>query len=366
MQEIPAERGIDVRIEDIDKNLVVDTTITEPDIVWFNVRELPFKLYGVMYDEELGCYTRMPQAVAAEISAGVSGALNRCTAGGRVRFRTDSRYIAIRAVMKNGAPMVHMPLTGQSGFDLYRTDAKGKEVFYRTFVPPRGMSEGYSSAHWLEAGEADYTINFPLYDRVKELYVALKKDANLSEPTPYAIEKPVVYYGSSITQGGCASRPGNAYQAMITRRFNVDHINLGFSGSAKGELAMAEYIAGLEMSAFVMDYDHNSPSEDHLRETHEPFFKAIRAKNPELPIIIVTAPDVLLKSGYVARRAIIRRTYENALIAGDKNVYFIDGAQLFKGADWDSCTVDTSHPNDLGFSRMAARIAKDVKKALKI
>ncbi len=361
-----------MKIEDIDKNLVVETTITEPDIVWFNVRDLPFKLYGVMYDENMGCYTRMPQATAEAISKNVAGSLNRCTAGGRVRFRTDSRYIAIRAVMKNGSPMVHMPLTGQSGFDLYRTDAKGRDLYYRTFVPPRGMTEGYSSAHWVEGTAADYTINFPLYDGVKELYVALKKNAHLSEPTPYEIEKPVVYYGSSITQGGCASRPGNAYQAIISRRLGVDHINLGFSGSAKGELGMAEYIAGLEMSAFVMDYDHNTNNEEHLMETHEPFFKAVRAANPDLPIIIVSAPNVLLKGDekfsygrFTARRAIVRRTYENALIAGDKNAFFIDGASLFKGADWDACTVDGTHPNDLGFFRMATRIAKDVKKALK-
>ncbi|MBQ9802798.1 MAG: SGNH/GDSL hydrolase family protein [Clostridia bacterium] len=360
-----------MRIEDIDKNLVVETTITEPDLVWFNVRELPFRLYGVIYDETMGCYVRMPQATAEAISQNVSGSLNRCTAGGRVRFRTDSRYIAIKAVMKNGSPMVHMPLTGQSGFDLYRVDKKGKDLYYRTFVPPRGMTEGYSSAHWVEGTEADYTINFPLYDGVKELYVALKRNAHLSEPTPYAIEKPVVYYGSSITQGGCASRPGNAYQAIISRHLGVDHINLGFSGSAKGELGMAEYIATLDMSAFVMDYDHNTNNEEHLKQTHEPFFKAVRAAHPTLPIIIVSAPNVLLKGDekfsygrFTARRAIVRRTYENALIAGDKNVYFIDGAQLFKGEDWDACTVDGTHPNDLGFFRMATRIGKDVRKVL--
>ena len=352
-----------MRIEDIDKNLMVETTITEPDLVWFDVREAPFVLYGVMYDEAQGCFVRMPQEIANGISAGVSGSLNRCTAGGRVRFRTNSRYMAIKAVMKNGSPMVHMPLTGQSGFDLYRVNKKGKDTYFRTFVPPRGMTEGYSSAQWLEIGDAyDYTLNFPLYDGVKELYVAFKREATLAAPTPYAIEKPVVYYGSSITQGGCASRPGNAYQAMISRQLSVDHVNLGFSGSAKGELAMAEYIATLDMSVFVMDYDHNCNSEAHLKETHEPFFKTVRAAHPELPIVIVSAPGVLLKgeekvagANYAARRAIIRRTYENALLAGDDNVTFIDGAQLFKGDLWDSCTVDGTHPNDLGFYRMARR-----------
>ncbi len=360
-----------MRIEDIDRNLVVETDITEPDLVWFNVREAPFKLYGLIYDEEQGCYVRLPQDVANGVSSGVSGGLNRCTAGGRVRFKTDSPYIAIRAVMKNNNPMSHMPRTGQSGFDLYRVRENGRDTFVGTFVPSSNITEGYSSGRWVARTYTDHTINFPLYDGVKELYIALKRSANLGEPTPYEIEKPVVYYGSSITQGGCASRPGNAYQAIITRRLSVDHVNLGFSGSARGEAAMAEYIKGLEMSAFVMDYDHNTVNEEHLTATHEQFFRIVREANPDLPIIIVTAPNVLLMGDaklsygrFTARREIIRKTYENALAAGDKNVYFVDGGELFAGADWDACTVDGTHPNDLGFYRMAERIGREVARVL--
>ncbi len=360
-----------MRIEDIDKNLVVETTITEPDIVWFDAKEAPFEIFGVQYDAAQGCYVRIPQKTAEGISVHVSGSLNRCTAGGRVRFRTDSPYIAIRAVMANGNPMCHMPLTGQSGFDLYRT-VDGRDTFFRTFVPPRGMTEGYSSAHYTDRTYRDYTINFPLYDGVKELYIALKRSARIGAPTPYEIEKPVVYYGSSITQGGCASRPGNAYQSVISRRLSVDHVNLGFSGSAKGERAMAEYIATLDMSAFVLDYDHNTNNHDHLRETHLPFYRTVRAAHPTLPIVIVTAPDVLLKGNgvygygvFTTRREIIRETYETALREGDKNVYFIDGAELFAGEEWDSCSVDGTHPNDLGFHRMAMRIGAELEKILK-
>ena len=360
-----------MKIEDIDRNLVVETDITEPDLVWFDVREAPFRLYGVQYDEAQGCFVRMPQAVAAGISAAVSGSLNRCTAGGRVRFKTDSPFIAIRAVMKNGSPMCHMPLTGQSGFDIYRVRDDGRDTFVTTYVPPRGMTEGYSSGKWIARTYTDHTINFPLYDGVKELYIALKKTAHLSEPEPYEIEKPVVYYGSSITQGGCASRPGNAYQAIISRRLSVDHVNLGFSGSAKGEAKMAEYIKGLLMSAFVLDYDHNTNNEEHLTATHEQFFRIVREANPDLPIIIVSAPNVLLAGDakfsygrFTARREIIRKTYENAIAAGDKNVYFVDGGELFAGNDWDACTVDGTHPNDLGFYRMAERIGQEVARAL--
>lgn len=357
-----------MKIEDIDKNLVVETTITEPDLVWFDAKDAPFALYGVFYDEKEGRYRRVPSEVAEATSTGVVG-LSRQTAGGRVRFRTDSPYIAIRAVMDNTSIMSHITLAGQSGFDIYRVLDDGVDTYYRTFIPPRGVSEGYSSGHFTDGVYRDYTINFPLYDRVKELYIALKRTAHVSAPTPYAHEKPVLYYGSSITQGGCASRPGNAYQAIISRHLSVDHINLGFSGSAKGETAMAEYIASLPMSVFVMDYDHNAPTLEHLDNTFYPFYRIVREKNPTLPIVFVSAPDILRDDTgcgrYTRSRDLIRSYFERARGEGDANVYFIDGAELFEGEEWDACTVDGTHPNDLGFYRMAMRIEKEIAPLVK-
>ena len=359
-----------MRIEDIDRNFIVETDITEPDLVWFNIKEEPFKIYGVEFEEGEGRYTRMPKAAAELVSPGVVSA-RKLPSGGRVRFKTDSSYIAIKAVQKNVAPTSHMTWLGHSGFDLYHKKG-GKDVYYFSFMPPIGITEGYSSGKKTDGKYTDYTINFPLYDGVFELYVALKKGARLNAPTPYREEKPVVFYGSSITHGGCASRPGNTYPAMISRELDTHFINLGFSGKAKGEPGMADYVASLDMSAFVLDYDHNTPSEQNLIDTHEPFYKKVRAAHPDIPIIMVTAPNTRLQGnvnyagrGFLYnRREIIRKTYENAVAAGDKNVYFIDGYTLFGGKHWDSCTVDGTHPNDLGFYRMSQVIGKVLKKAL--
>ena len=137
------------------------------------------------------------------------------------------------------------------------------------------------------------------------------------------IDRPLVFYGSSITQGGCASRPGNNYMNHACRWLDADFINLGFSGSAKGELCVADYIASLELSAFVMDYDHNAKSVKQLKETHEKFFKTIRAAQPNLPIIVVSGPRDGSYEPYRQRRDIIKRTYDHAVAAGDKNVYFV-------------------------------------------
>ena len=175
--------------------------------------------------------------------------------------------------------------------------------------------------------------------------------------TPYRIEKPVVYYGSSITQGGCASRPGSAYESILSRRFSCDHINLGFSGNAKGEKEMAEYISGLDMAVFVYDYDHNAPSVEHLQMTHEPMFKRIRSAHPDLPIVMMSRPRPKLSPKEEQRLEIIRTTYRNALQSGDRNVYLIDGRTLMQMAGNEG-TVDTDHPTDFGFTSMAKTISE--------
>ncbi|MBR7165893.1 MAG: hypothetical protein IKD18_06405, partial [Clostridia bacterium] len=194
-----------------------------------------------------------------------------------------------------------------------------------------------------------------LYSIVGELYIGLRKGASILPPAPYKIEKPVVYYGYSITQGGCASRPGTSYQSILSRRFDCDYINLGFSGNAKGEEAMGEYISNLEMSAFVFDYDYNAPSAEHLQNTHERMFLQIREKHKDLPVIILPRPKFYLNETDEKRRAIIRNTYLNARARGDENVYFIENRKLMELAGNEG-TVDGAHPNDLGFASMAKAI----------
>ncbi len=355
------------QIEKIDPNFKLSTLAGHNDVVFYNCLQEPFKVYGLMKPEgERDYFIRLPEEVAKNSNEGVVY-LNTNTAGGRVRFRTNSPFIAIRAEMHNLGKMPHFPYTGSIGFDLYvRKD--GEEQYVKTFVPPVAIETGYESLlETAKDGEIfDYTINFPLYSGVKSLYVGLQQGAEVAAPTPYTVEEPVVYYGSSITQGGCASRPGNAYQAIITRMLDCDHINLGFSGSGRAEDAMAAHIAGLEMSAYVMDYDYNAPNAAHLLATHEKMFKCVRKAQPELPIIMVSCPDCRLTEAQKERREIIRATYTHAVEAGDKNVYFIDGSTLTWRFGGDSGTVDGCHPNDLGFMCMALGIGEVVKRALKI
>ncbi len=344
-------------IEQADKNFATTQHIDENDIVFYDVRKEPFKIYG-LYDPKSGnIFKRLPDEVGTEVSKSVNW-IYKHTAGGRVRFCTDSWRIAIRCHMPNVGLMSHMPLLGSSGFDLYEDSPTGSRSIYRgSFIPPKDMTNGYEAEIVFSERRMRYfTINFPLYNNVSSLDVGIQCDAFLGAGLEYRNSSPVVYYGSSITQGGCASRPGNSYQNFISARMGLDYVNLGFSGGCCAEKLMIEYLASIDMCAFVCDYDHNSPNPDHLRQTHLPLYKAIRATHSKIPYIIMSRPDVhknCNREDSALRRDAIIDTYRYARSNGDDNVYYIDGEGIFKGEYEDACTVDGVHPNDIGFMFMA-------------
>ena len=348
-------------ISQVDKNFKVETGLNKTDIKFYDVKESPFEIDGVFY--ESGAFRRIPQAVARATSGGVEF-LHTNTAGGRVRFITDSSYVAVNAKMFGLGKMSHMAFTGSIGFDLY-IKVNGDEIYKGTFIPPVDITDKYEGI--IEFGSVEsreITVNMPLYSNVNEMYIGLSESAAVVPPKLYATKNPVVYYGSSVTQGGCASRPGMSYQAIISRELDCDYINLGFAGNAKGEDAIAEYIAGMDMSAFVYDYDYNAPSAEHLKNTHGRMFNIIRGKNPDLPIIILSRPTFRLSPHEEERFDIIKETYDNAVSGGDKNVYLLKGSELMKTARRDG-TVDGCHPNDFGFVSMANALIPVIKEALR-
>lgn len=342
-------------ISKIDSNFAVKTNLNIENIIFYDIQNDPFSIYGVFFEN--GVYRRLPEAVAKKVSNEVYN-LHTHTAGGRVKFVTDSKYVAIHAVMPDVGKMPHFALTGSAGFDIYIGE---NEKYYASFVPPFGISGGYESVVRFEnSQEREITINFPLYSSVSALFIGIEESAVLKKSFGYKHRKPIGFYGSSITQGGCASRPGNSYESVISRNLQTDYLNLGFSGSAKAEDAIAKYISNLDLSVFVYDYDYNSPSVGHLQATHQKMFSTIRDKNPDLPIVILSRPSFTLNGVEQERLAIIKRTYTDAVVNGDKNVYFIDGPTLMKYAGYDG-TVDGCHPNDLGFYSMAKVVSAQLK-----
>lgn len=348
------------KLWEVDQNLNITERIHEPDVVWRHAVEGNFTVYGL---EREGLtlsppqYRRMPDEVAKSVSEGVY-ALYRNTAGGSVRFVTDSEYVALRCGYDALCDMPHMPQTGSSGFDLYVTE--GQECRYvKSFVPPWdkvAREQGYESViHFGSRDMRDVTIHFPLYNNVTLLQIGLQPDAAVKKDAGYALPEPVVYYGSSITQGGCASRPGNSYEAFVSRALNLSQVNLGFSGSGKGEPEMAKYLASLPMCAFVLDYDYNAPDDAHLARTHYPVYRVVRDAHPNIPILCLSRPNPE-NEPQIDRRGIIKETVRRAQSEGDANIRYLDGAALFGRDCRLDCTVDGTHPNDFGFYRMARQL----------
>ena len=325
-------------------------------------KDAPIRVFGLMDFYKNGSMTRLPEYMMEKMPQ-LRQFGSRST-GGRVCFRTNTKQLYVKLVSKTFIRDSFIPQAGSSGVDVYMGDRRDGH-FIGTVFPTgmRGTDPNVSEKTFdLNGDMTDITIYMPKNEILENIYIGIDDDATIESPTPYENQKPVIFYGSSITEGGCAGRVGNAYNATLSRQLNMDYINFGFSGSAKGEPEMAEFIADIPMCIFVMDYDYNAPNAAHLAKTHEPFFKIIREKNPDLPIIMLSNPNYRIKKADSERRlAVIRATYENARRQGDENVYLISGENFYAESDPFACTVDNVHPNDCGCYHMAKEIRKTLE-----
>ena len=327
---------------------------------WYHLTDPALSLEGLaLSDREGRRYWRLPADVIDQVNSGVSE-VAKFPSGARVRFATDSRRIALCAVVGPAGYIKNVGAIGKCGLAGY-VDGEWHYVVY----PAASDAEELTGAYDLDGKMHEHTVYLPLFTPLYDLMIGLDDDAQVKPPRPYAVQKPIVFYGSSITNGASATHAGNAYVSIVCRRLDASFLNLGFSGSARGEESIARYIAGLDMSLFVMDYDHNAPDAAHLEATHERFFRIVREAQPDLPIALISKPDFDIDpEGNAARRAVIRRTYEHALAAGDARVRFIDGETLFGTTERRDCLVDGTHPNDLGFRRMANAITPVLRELL--
>lgn len=355
-------------ISQIDTNFKL-TTIKEQNVEWHEVTEKEFSLHGVVFDELTHEFIRMPVDAAKAVSGNVRW-LSRMTAGGRLRFATDSPYIAVQCVAPCIGPMNHMPLTGSHGLALF-VDG----VYRSMYTPDYGVItraiEGKSDVFAFDglretnvSGMQDCMLCFPLYGGVSSLRIGIKKGSSLGLAKEYTYNEPLCFYGSSITQGGCASYPGSDYVGLLSQWLDFDYINLGFSGNGKAEPNMCEYLANLHSSVYVLDYDYNAPNAEYLRNTHYPLYERVRKSNPNAPIVFMSKPDFDYDPESAERRDIILKTYEKAKAQGDNLVWFIDGEKMYGDFEKNACTVDTCHPTNLGFYRMAKYIAPVLKEIL--
>ncbi|MBQ6159228.1 MAG: SGNH/GDSL hydrolase family protein [Thermoguttaceae bacterium] len=345
---------------------VAVTPAIEDGIAWYNAADWPTE--GKGWTETARPFDRIPDAFAEKIPQGVRG-LGKDTAGLLVRFRTDADSIRVKYTLLSGnLAMPHMPATGVSGLDLYVLE-EGKWC-WTACTQPTSQENTAELAGGLGREMRDYQLYLPLYNGVEALSIGVAEDAEFHAVAPMAA-KPIVYYGTSITQGGCCSHPGNVYTSMLSRRLNVPFVNLGFSGSARMEPEMAEMIATLDPALFVIDAvpNMNAPL---IRERALPFLETIRAAHPETPILIVDGryyANTHIKKALAAecreQTEALREAYET-FSAKNAGVYWLGHENLIgEDIDYDA-TMDSSHLNDLGMFRQADKLEPVIREILSL
>jgi hypothetical protein len=335
------------------------------DLAWHNVED--FGLEGREWSDlkRLRYYDRFPAEVEKNIPAPV-WSLSRDSAGMMARFQSDSTTIAVRYTLRNERlAMPHMPATGASGTDLYAQDDKGTWRWVYC-SQPTGKNVETVLINGIPKQSREFQLYLPLYNGIEKLEIGTLKNAQFQGHAPRP--KPLVFYGTSITHGASASRPGMVHTAILGRRLNLPILNLGFSGNGRMDTGVNEMMGKLDAAAYVIDCLPNMGPE-LVTERTAPLVRQLRAARPETPIILVedrrNTNSWILKSRdnfHTANHSALKNAYDSLIKSGVKNLYYINGNNLL-GDDNDG-TVDASHPTDLGFYRQALEMEPVIKKAL--
>ena len=330
------------------------------DTLWYDLRLVDVEGRG--WTDTKAFYDRLPARAEGVVREAVWN-LSRNSAGLCARFVTDATTIQARwTLTSEKLAMPHMPATGVSGLDLY-VKHEGRWRWLAVGFPTEQTSR-VSLVSGLPPGQREFLLYLPLYNGVSSVEIGLPKDAKLAKADPYGAgnRKPIVFYGTSITQGGCASRPGMVHTAILQRRLNFPVINLGFSGNGKMEPEMATLFAELDPAVYVLDCLPNMSAAE-VTERFEPFVEVLRKAHPETPILIVedrSYTDSFLIAAKRQRntdsRAALRAAFKRLTSAGTKHLTYLAGEDLL-GDDGEG-TVDSSHPTDLGFVRQADAFEK--------
>jgi lysophospholipase L1-like esterase len=337
-------------------------------LVWHDIRALGVEGRG--WNDTRSFYHRLPARAEKLVRAPVWD-LSQNSAGMLVRFVTDATTVHARwSLTSSRLAMPHMAATGVSGLDLYVKTDRG-DWRWAAVGQPREQTNSVQLISGLSPGRREYLLYLPLYNGVSSVEIGVPAAASLQPAGAWGRgeRRPVVFYGTSILQGACASRPGMVHSAILGRRFHWPTINLGFSGNGRMEPELADLLAELDPAVYVLDCLPNMTA-DIVAERVEPFVKRLRQTHPRTPIVLVedrNYADAFLVASKRERnetsQAELQAAFKRLKKSGVKNLHYLPANHLL-GDDGEG-TVDSSHPNDLGFARQAEAFAKVIGPLLK-
>ena len=328
-----------------------------------------FPLYGKISEKTLTRYERLPESLAGIVRPEI-WRIGRYPAGMFIRFRSNSTCICARWECTDKKYLNHMTPCGTRGLDLYVLE-NGVWRFMRSGRPGDRITDTVIISD-MDSEYREYMLYLSLYDGISSLEIGVDLEAEILLPIADrpSREKPIVMYGTSILQGGCASRPGMAHTNIISRYLDREVMNLGFSGNAFLDYEIAELMASMDNpGCFVLDYVPNA-SANLIRQKGMRFFRILRDAHPEVPVILVEAPEYShnFYDRSNSRRidtgnAALRELYETLKKSGEKNLYYVETRGLV--GDDREASVDGVHLTDLGMLRYADHLIPVLKKALK-
>jgi len=338
----------------------------EPELAWHQVAQWGVEGRAWPDLDRLRFFDRFPVVAQGSVTDAVWN-LSRDSAGMIVRFRTDATTIWANYTLRNerlAGP--NMTAIGASGIDLYARDPAGKWRWVGV-TRPAGKVVRQSIINDLAPGVREYAAYLPLYNGVDELAIGVPPGAQFERLAPRT-EKPIVFYGTSITHGASASRPGMVHTAILGRRFDRPVVNLGFSGNGRMDAAVGELLVKIDAAVYVIDCLPNMNAAT-VREKCIPLVKQLRAARPDTPIVLVE--DRRFTNEWVRANQIrfhtdnhtaLRESFETLQKEGVQGLFYLGGDALL-GDDTEG-TTDGSHPNDLGFMRQADAFEPVLRTAL--
>ncbi|GAA5506832.1 SGNH/GDSL hydrolase family protein [Novipirellula caenicola] len=323
-------------------------------IDWYDVTQWGVEGRILPDQERQRWFDRLPASAQESVTKNVWN-LSRDSAGMMVRFTTDATAIHVHYQLKdNGLAMPHMPATGVSGIDLYARDDNGDWRWVQV-AKPSSQEVKVEVVRGLAEGQREYAAYLPLYNGVDFMKIGVEQGSHFAGLKPR--QNPIVFYGTSITHGACASRPGMVHTAILGRRFDMPVVNLGFSGNGRMDKAVGDYLVQIDAAAFVIDCLPNMGPEA-VEQKCVPLVKQIRQSRPQTPIVLVedrrNTNDWILparQQHHTENHAALKAAYQKLVEDGVTGLHYIDGDHLY-GDDGEGAT-DGSHASDLGFMRQA-------------
>lgn len=330
------------------------------------------KIYGLNWFDADQRYVRFPKEsdeMIKELAEGLFYLVEQ-PSGAMAAFKSNTKTLKIKVKLGHTFDMGHMAFTGQGGFDIYIGNSQDELKFFRTSSYNIHNKEyEFTFFDKWEKKERYFLLNFPLYGAVEKLEIGIENDAQIEPVNQMFTNGKIAIYGTSITQGGCASRPGISFTNAISRLLNYEILNFGFSGNGRGQQEVAELIASIkDLKMFIMDYEANVTFAQ-MQQTFFPFLEIIRKYHPNIPILVVSKIRMSIETHNEAayHEELKRLKYQShgvkQLQQTDSKIYFLDGHKLL-GKYAEEATVDGCHPTDLGFMMITEKLSKVISKIL--